>query len=255
MHHLDVRTARKLQGSPTRFAFAVVVTLLAGAVGGCPACGPPEPLVLLPLPPGAANVARSRDGNPPPGVSLAMDRGHAVVGDAVIRSRIAVVRAFRDGVEPPPAPPPIAELVGDVAAPREATVAAVESGAALVPQSARSPIPPAPIPWVDADEDAEAPDGGDEAAEPATPSAAEPVALADVLAPPQEVSAIMERPSLVCVNVNIASRSQLETLPRIGPAMADRIVQARPFNSVDALTRVRGIGPATLDVLRPLVCV
>jgi competence protein ComEA len=49
------------------------------------------------------------------------------------------------------------------------------------------------------------------------------------------------------------------TLPRIGPALADRILAHRaqfgPFLSVDDLLMIRGIGPATLERLRPLLYV
>jgi competence protein ComEA len=59
------------------------------------------------------------------------------------------------------------------------------------------------------------------------------------------------------LDLNAASADALERLPRIGPALARRIVDDRaangPFRSVDELERVRGIGPATLDALRPLV--
>lgn len=55
------------------------------------------------------------------------------------------------------------------------------------------------------------------------------------------------------VSINSASAAVLQTLPRIGPAMAERIIQARPFNTVDDLLNVKGIGEKTLDKLRPLV--
>ena len=48
-----------------------------------------------------------------------------------------------------------------------------------------------------------------------------------------------------CVDVNAASLSQLESLPRIGPAMSARIVEARPFRRNRDLLDVSGIGPAT----------
>jgi len=55
------------------------------------------------------------------------------------------------------------------------------------------------------------------------------------------------------LDLNRATEAELELLPRIGPAMARRIVEARPFASVDELVRVRGIGARTLERLRPLV--
>lgn len=59
------------------------------------------------------------------------------------------------------------------------------------------------------------------------------------------------------VNVNTADVEQLDALPGIGPATAAAIIADRdangPFASVDDLSRVRGIGPAKLEQLRPLV--
>lgn len=55
------------------------------------------------------------------------------------------------------------------------------------------------------------------------------------------------------VSVNDAPPIRLERLPGIGPALAQRIVAARPFARVDDLLRVRGIGPVTLERLRPHV--
>ncbi|MFD1722193.1 ComEA family DNA-binding protein [Amnibacterium endophyticum] len=59
------------------------------------------------------------------------------------------------------------------------------------------------------------------------------------------------------VALNSATAEQLETLPRIGPALAQRIVAYRtahgPFRSVDELGEVGGIGPKTLAGLRDAV--
>jgi competence protein ComEA len=59
------------------------------------------------------------------------------------------------------------------------------------------------------------------------------------------------------VDLNAAGVDQLETLPGIGPATAQAIVDQRarngPFRSVDDLLDVRGIGPAKLDAIRDLV--
>lgn len=60
------------------------------------------------------------------------------------------------------------------------------------------------------------------------------------------------------VNLNRTDSAGLEALPGIGPALAGRILarrrQAR-FERVDDLIEVRGIGPATMERLRPLVVV
>lgn len=59
------------------------------------------------------------------------------------------------------------------------------------------------------------------------------------------------------LNLNTASLDALQALPGIGPALADRIdtyrSTQRPFQRVEELQRVRGIGAKTLDQLRPLV--
>jgi competence protein ComEA len=59
------------------------------------------------------------------------------------------------------------------------------------------------------------------------------------------------------VDVNRADAQALEALPGIGPALARRILESRqrdgPFRTPDDLLRVRGIGPAVLARLKPLV--
>jgi len=57
------------------------------------------------------------------------------------------------------------------------------------------------------------------------------------------------------VDVNQADWPELVQLPGIGPTLAQRIIESRqtegPFLSHEELLRVRGIGPKTLDQLRP----
>ncbi|MGT2426786.1 ComEA family DNA-binding protein [Amnibacterium kyonggiense] len=59
------------------------------------------------------------------------------------------------------------------------------------------------------------------------------------------------------ISLSSATAEQLETLPRIGPALAARIVAYREahggFSAVDELGQVGGIGPKTLAGLRDLV--
>jgi competence protein ComEA len=57
------------------------------------------------------------------------------------------------------------------------------------------------------------------------------------------------------LNVNTADRTELLQVPGVGPSLADAILSHRntfgPFNSLDELDGVKGIGGKTLDKLRP----
>lgn len=61
------------------------------------------------------------------------------------------------------------------------------------------------------------------------------------------------------LDVNIATIDELDRLPGVGPATAAAIVAHReangPFPTIDSIGDVRGIGPAKLEALRPLVTV
>lgn len=57
------------------------------------------------------------------------------------------------------------------------------------------------------------------------------------------------------VNINTAGENELKKLPRIGPAMAKRIIEFRivngPFNSINDLMKVKGIGEKTFKKIKP----
>lgn len=59
------------------------------------------------------------------------------------------------------------------------------------------------------------------------------------------------------ININTAGSLELQRLPRIGPALAGRIIEYRErhggFSTVDELTKVSGIGARTLETLRPMI--
>ena len=60
----------------------------------------------------------------------------------------------------------------------------------------------------------------------------------------------------IAINTH-ASATEIEALPRIGPATARRIVANRDslgkFGSLAGLRRVKGMGPATLAHLAPFI--
>ena len=64
-------------------------------------------------------------------------------------------------------------------------------------------------------------------------------------------------PGRTRIDLDRASAAEIEALPRIGPALARRIVANRdsqgPFRTLQSLRRVKGVGPATLEIIAPLV--
>ncbi len=66
-------------------------------------------------------------------------------------------------------------------------------------------------------------------------------------------------PAAPQVNINTASAAELQLLPRVGPALAQRIVAFRnangPFKAPEELVRVKGIGEKSLANLKPYLTV
>ncbi|HKW62144.1 MAG TPA: helix-hairpin-helix domain-containing protein [Candidatus Acidoferrum sp.] len=63
-----------------------------------------------------------------------------------------------------------------------------------------------------------------------------------------------KKPPAKPVNINTASSQELQQVPGIGPATAQKILQMRksygPFKSVDDLLVIRGLGEKRLDKMR-----
>jgi len=75
-------------------------------------------------------------------------------------------------------------------------------------------------------------------------------------APPAKVATASSSSALV--NLNTASVAQLETLPGIGKATAERILEYRektPFKRIEDLMNVRGVGEKSFLKLKPLITV
>ncbi len=85
----------------------------------------------------------------------------------------------------------------------------------------------------------------------------------DERSPAQSASAAQPSPfhrgisPAVLIDLNAATQAELESLPGVGPALAERIIADRTahgaFATVDALDRVPGIGKRTIDRLRDRV--
>ena len=57
------------------------------------------------------------------------------------------------------------------------------------------------------------------------------------------------------VDLNTATPEELDTLPGVGPATAQRIIEGRPYSTIEDLMRVKGIGQATFDKLKERITV
>jgi comEA protein len=68
-----------------------------------------------------------------------------------------------------------------------------------------------------------------------------------------------KKPPLHPINLNTAGSTQLQEVPGIGPATADKILKMRksygPFKSVDDLRAIKGIGPKRLEKMRKYLTV
>jgi hypothetical protein len=63
---------------------------------------------------------------------------------------------------------------------------------------------------------------------------------------------LLSKGSLV-VNVNEATTKELQTLLDVGPARAERIIQSRPYKSVDELFQKRALPKTVVDTNRSLL--
>ena len=73
------------------------------------------------------------------------------------------------------------------------------------------------------------------------------------------LSANKKKPPAKPVNINSATSEELQQVPGIGPATAQKILQMRksygPFKSVDDLLAIRGLGQKRLDKMRKYLTV
>ena len=55
------------------------------------------------------------------------------------------------------------------------------------------------------------------------------------------------------ININSASKSQLESLPKIGPVTAEKIIAGRPYNGVEDLLIRKVVGNSVFEQIKDLV--
>ncbi|MFC2949758.1 MBL fold metallo-hydrolase [Virgibacillus sediminis] len=53
-----------------------------------------------------------------------------------------------------------------------------------------------------------------------------------------------------CININEASEEAIQEIIHIGPERAGELIERRPYNSVEGLERINGIGPARIDDIK-----
>jgi phosphatidylserine/phosphatidylglycerophosphate/cardiolipin synthase-like enzyme len=68
--------------------------------------------------------------------------------------------------------------------------------------------------------------------------------------PSQATPAVPQPLPAGALNINTATPQQLETLPGIGPTLAQRIIAGRPYGRLQDLQRVCGLGPRTIEALQ-----
>lgn len=85
------------------------------------------------------------------------------------------------------------------------------------------------------------------------------LSLCLVLFLPASVGANKKKPPEKPVNINTSGSEELQQVPGIGPATAQKILQMRksygPFKSVDDLLAIRGLGQKRLDKMRKYLTV
>ncbi len=61
----------------------------------------------------------------------------------------------------------------------------------------------------------------------------------------------MKKPAIIKIDINTSSADDLTTVKGIGPGLAQKIINGRPYQTLDDLVKISGISDARLESLRP----
>jgi competence protein ComEA len=77
----------------------------------------------------------------------------------------------------------------------------------------------------------------------------------DLVAVVSNASKVEEGVSNECVSLNTATLEQLDLLKGVGPSLAQKIIDSRPYKQVEDLDNVSGIGEALYEGIKDSVCI
>jgi competence protein ComEA len=140
--------------------------------------------------------------------------------------------------------------------PAKAAAPAAPAKAPAKDEKAKAPAAPAKAPVKEEKAKAPAAPAKEPAAKaapsPATPAPSAPAAKAPAKAAAAAAAKLAPGQK---INLNTATKAQLEALPEVGPVKAQAIIDGRPYKKVDDVMKVKGIKEGTFGAIKDLITV